>query len=54
VDAVYAFLGWESGRFQFTPGPVAGGSPLGGGFAQLVLEGCRRLDESRRKDGSAS
>jgi DNA-binding response OmpR family regulator len=54
VDAVYAFLGWESGRFQFTPGPVSGGTPLGGGFAQLVLEGCRRLDESRRKDGSAS
>jgi DNA-binding response OmpR family regulator len=50
VEAVYAFLAWEAGRFQFTPGPVAGGAPLGGGFTQLVLDGCRRLDESRRKD----
>ena len=51
VEAVYAFLAWESGRFHFTPGPVAGGAPLGGGFTQLVLDGCRRLDESRRRDG---
>ena len=48
VEAIYAFLGWETGRFQFTPGPGAGGVPLGGGFTQLVLDGCRRLDESRR------
>jgi DNA-binding response OmpR family regulator len=50
VEAVHAFLAWENGRFQFTPGPVAGGAPLGGGFTRLVLDGCRRLDESRRKD----
>jgi hypothetical protein len=50
VEAVYTFLAWENGRFQFTPGPVGGGAPLGGGFTQLVLDGCRRLDESRRKD----
>ena len=50
VEAVYAFLAWESGRFQFTPGPVAGGVPLGGGFTQLVLDGCRRLDESRKRE----
>jgi DNA-binding response OmpR family regulator len=48
VDAVFAFLSWERGRFQFTPGqPVEKGS-LGASFSQLLLEGCRRLDESRR------
>jgi DNA-binding response OmpR family regulator len=50
VEAVYAFLAWENGRFQFTPDAVSGGAPLGGGFTQLVLDGCRRLDESRRRD----
>lgn len=48
VDAVFAFLAWETGRFQFTPGHLAEGTPLGAGFSQLLLEGCRRLDESRR------
>jgi DNA-binding response OmpR family regulator len=48
VDAVFAFLAWETGRFQFTPGHPAKGRPLGAGFSQLLLEGCRRLDESRR------
>jgi DNA-binding response OmpR family regulator len=48
VEAVFAFLAWESGRFQFTPGRPAEGTPLGSGFSQLLLEGCRRLDESRR------
>lgn len=48
VDAVFAFLAWETGRFQFTPGHPAEGTPLGAGFSQLLLEGCRRLDESRR------
>ncbi len=48
VDAVFAFLAWETGRFQFTPGDPAEGTPLGVGFSQLLLEGCRRLDESRR------
>jgi len=48
VEAVFAFLSWERGRFQFTPGqPVETGS-LGPSFSQLLLEGCRRLDESRR------
>ena len=49
VDAVFAFLAWETGRFQFTPGHPVEGAPLGG-FSQLLLEGCRRLDESRRSD----
>lgn len=48
VEAVFAFLSWEGGRFQFTPGEPAEGQPLGSSFSQLLLEGCRRLDESRR------
>jgi hypothetical protein len=48
VDAVFALLAWETGRFQFTPGHPTEGTPLGAGFSQLLLEGCRRLDESRR------
>ena len=48
VEAVFAFLSWERGRFQFTPGPPVETDPLGSSFSQLLLEGCRRLDESRR------
>ena len=48
ADALFAFLAWETGRFQFTPGDPAAGAPLGASFSQLLLEGCRRLDESRR------
>jgi CheY-like chemotaxis protein len=47
-DAVYDFLSWDAGRFEFVPGTVEG-SPLGESFDQLVLEGCRRLDERRRE-----
>jgi len=48
-DAVFEFLGWESGTFQFTPGEPGSGVPLGESFDRLVLEGCRRLDEARRE-----
>jgi DNA-binding response OmpR family regulator len=48
VEAVFAFLSWERGRFQFTAGPPARAESLGSSFSQLLLEGCRRLDESRR------
>ena len=53
-DAVYEFLAWEQGRFQFTPrGSRRGGPPLGESFDRLLLEGCRRLDEAQR-GGSCS
>ncbi len=48
IAAVYEILSWESGRFVFTPGPVEAGPGLGEGFSQLLLEGCRQLDELRR------
>jgi hypothetical protein len=48
--AIFALLAWEEGTFKFAPGDPGGGTPLGAGFSQLLLEGCRRLDEERRVD----
>lgn len=47
-EAIYEFLGWTRGLFEFEPGDPPAGEPLGDTFDQLVLEGCRRLDESGR------
>jgi CheY-like chemotaxis protein len=52
APAVYDFLSWQRGLFRFVPGPVDGGEPLGDTFDQLLLEGCRRLDEQRRPDAA--
>jgi DNA-binding response OmpR family regulator len=51
-DAVFAFLAWAQGRFHFHPGDPGEGVPLGESFSQMILEGCRRLDEMR--GGTAS
>jgi DNA-binding response OmpR family regulator len=48
--AVFALLAWEEGTFKFAPGDPGGGAPLGTSFNQLLLEGCRQLDEQRRAD----
>jgi hypothetical protein len=48
ADGVYAFLAWEKGSFKFTPGDPGSGEPLAQSVEHLLLEGCRRLDESRR------
>lgn len=49
VEAVYAFIRWERGSFHFLPGYSEGTrTALGQSFDQLLLEGCRRLDEERR------
>jgi hypothetical protein len=54
-EAVYDVLGWTEGHFSFAPGDPGPGEPLGEGFSQLLLEGCRRLDETlRTKDGAAA
>jgi DNA-binding response OmpR family regulator len=47
-DAVFEFLGWESGTFHFAAGDPGAGERIGETFDRLVLEGCRRLDEARR------
>jgi two-component system cell cycle response regulator len=46
--AVYSFLGWSHGVFHFVPERVESGEPIGASFDQLLLEGCRLLDEKRR------
>jgi DNA-binding response OmpR family regulator len=46
--AVYDFLSWDAGSFEFNPVDPGPGPGLGQGFDQLILEGCRRLDEARR------
>jgi DNA-binding response OmpR family regulator len=47
-EAVYDFLGWDQGRFEFAPQDGGQGPPLGESFDRLLLEGCRRLDEAQR------
>lgn len=46
--AIYAFLGWAKGHFEFVIGDPGDGAPLPESFDQLLLEGCRRLDEATR------
>lgn len=48
AEAVYAFVGWTRGAFDFAPGNPGPGEPLGETFDQLLLEACRRLDEASR------
>jgi DNA-binding response OmpR family regulator len=48
ADAVYAFMEWTEGHFEFVPGATRPGTPLAKHFDELLLEGCRRLDEGRR------
>lgn len=48
TDAVYELLSWREGHFSFAPGDPGDATPLGESFNQLLLEGCRRLDEAKR------
>ena len=48
ADAVFSFLGWTAGHFEFTRGTPESGAALEQSFSELLLEGCRRLDEQRR------
>jgi DNA-binding response OmpR family regulator len=52
--AVYAFISWSKGTFAFLPSSPGEGKRLAEGFDQLLLEGCRRLDESRRDSVSGN
>lgn len=49
--AVFEFLSWERGHFEFVPGDPGEGEPLAQSFDQILLEGCRLLDERRRTLG---
>jgi hypothetical protein len=50
ADAVFEFLSWTNGRFEFRPGDPGPGLPLEQTFSELLIEGCRRLDEERRNN----
>jgi DNA-binding response OmpR family regulator len=53
AEAIYAFISWPKGQFAFLPGSAGEGLRLADSFDQLLLEGCRRLDESRREPASS-
>jgi CheY-like chemotaxis protein len=48
AEAIFEFLTWSRGHFEFVPGDPGEGEPLPEKFDYLLLEGCRRLDESLR------
>jgi mutual gliding-motility protein MglA len=48
-EAVFEFLTWERGQFDFIPGDPGGGEAIGN-VEYLLFEGCRRLDELRRSE----
>jgi DNA-binding response OmpR family regulator len=47
-EALYDLLSWSEGHFSFAPGDPGPGPSLGESFSQLLLEGCRRLDEAKK------
>jgi DNA-binding response OmpR family regulator len=49
-EAVFSFLAWTAGHFEFTPGDSWYGADAAfqQSFSELLLDGCRRLDEARR------
>jgi DNA-binding response OmpR family regulator len=47
-EAVFEFLAWSRGHFEFVPGDPGEGEILREKFDYLLLEGCRRLDEKQR------
>jgi DNA-binding response OmpR family regulator len=51
AEAVFEFLAWGRGHFEFVPGDPVDREPLPESFDFLLLEGCRRLDEGARRDG---
>jgi DNA-binding response OmpR family regulator len=48
LEVVYSLLAWSRGHFEFVPGEGVEGAPLGESFDQMLLEGCRLLDERSR------
>ena len=49
-EAAYAVLAWEAGMFETTPRRLAPHRTITHTWQQLLLEGCRLLDESGRED----
>jgi DNA-binding response OmpR family regulator len=51
-EALFEVLGWPRGYFEFTAADPGSGTPLAETLEELLLEGCRRLDERRRADAA--
>ena len=47
AEAIYELLSWTEGNFSFAPSEVEG-DPMQPALTELLLEGCRRLDEGQR------
>jgi DNA-binding response OmpR family regulator len=47
-EAFFEILAWPRGYFEFTASDPGEGAPLAQTIEELLLEGCRRLDEQRR------
>jgi hypothetical protein len=51
MEAIIELLRWDRGYFEFHGGEAVEGEALGQTFDQLLLEACRRLDETQRGGG---
>lgn len=47
-EALFELLAWPRGHFEFEASDPGEGAPLSETLEELLLEGCRRLDEERR------
>jgi hypothetical protein len=52
-DAVYRLLTWTDGTFRLTSGSAIPTQTIRRDWNQLLLEGMRKLDESKRDHGLA-
>jgi CheY-like chemotaxis protein len=50
AEAFYELLTWEGGSFAMEPGALAPQRTIGAGWQELLVEGCRLLDEVRHKE----
>ena len=48
AEALFEILAWPRGYFEFTASDPGEGIPLAQTIEELLLDGCRRLDEQRR------
>jgi CheY-like chemotaxis protein len=54
ADAFFALLSWRGGTFDMVPGRVAPRRTIDMSCQELLMEGCRRLDEAGRASEPAS
>jgi Domain of unknown function (DUF4388) len=54
LDAIVALCAWTDGRFDFMGGVPVPGTDVPGPFPWLMLEVCRRLDETRAAASAGS